>query len=63
MTLASRHWWRETGLRIMGGLLILAGLLLAFLSQFMMPQFAGLGLKVGLVLASIGAAMIAIGQL
>ena len=63
MTLASNHWWRETGLRILGGVLILTGLLIAFLSQIMMPRFAGIGLVAGLILAAIGVALIAIGNL
>lgn len=63
MTLASRHWWRETGLRILGGILILVGLLIAFLSQIMAPQLAGIGLVAGLILAALGVALIAVGNL
>ncbi len=63
MTLASKHWWRETGLRIMGGLMILTGLLLAFLSQIMLPGHAGLGLITGLAIAGLGAGLVAVGNL
>lgn len=58
MTLASRHWWRETGPRITGGLLILVGILIVVLSQVMVPKYAGMGLVAGLILVGIGALLI-----
>lgn len=58
MTLASRHWWRVTGPKITGGLLIFAGVLLTLLSQVVFPRYAGFGLAGGLVLAGVGALII-----
>lgn len=58
MTLASRHWWREMGLKIVGGLLILAGILITSLSHVIVPQYASAGLIAGLALIGAGTFLI-----
>ena len=63
MTLASRHWWREMGLKVVGGLMIFAGILITSLSHVVVPQYAGIGLIVGLAMVGVGAFLILLARI
>ena len=55
MTLASRCWWREAGLKVMGGCLILIGMLLLMAAQLLSGRYAGWGFVAGLIIVALGA--------
>lgn len=60
MTLASRCWWRGAGLKVMGGLLILVGVLLLMAAKLVANRYAEGGFVAGLIIVALGTLTIVI---